>query len=200
MALKSAQGTTKPKSVAAITFDLDLKKHSVLGEESAAVTIVEFSDFECPFCARFHQQTFPKIKKEYVDTGKVNYILKDYPLGFHAKAMGAAIAANCGAEQGAYWEMKTGLFDNQRQLNQQLYSKLAKENNLDMQKFETCLKNPEMKAKVDESIKAGQNLSVNGTPHFFIGTIKAGKLVNVRRVAGAQPYASFSKVIDSLLK
>jgi protein-disulfide isomerase len=200
IALKSNQNTgNNNKNVAEINIKLDVEAHAVLGDESAKVTIVEFSDFQCPFCARFHKQTFPSIKKDYIDTGKVKYILMDYPLGFHGEAVSAALAANCAARQNAYWEMKDGLFENQRQLNQQLYGTLAQKYKLDINKFETCLKDPQEKSKIDRSLSLGQQLAVNGTPHFFIGNVKNGQLVNARRVAGAQPYASFSKVLDSFL-
>lgn len=200
IALRSNQGpTAAPNSnIEATKLALDWDNDVFLGDASATIAIVEFSDFQCPFCARYHQQTFAAIKKDYIDTGKVRYVLKDYPLGFHGEAVGAAIAANCAAEQDAYWGMRDDLFKNQRQLSPQLYSTLAQKNDLDMQKFDTCINSAEQKAKIDESASFGQQLAVNGTPHFFIGNIEGEQLVNVRRVAGAQPLSSFSRVIDAL--
>lgn len=200
IALRSNQGpTAAPNSnIGATRMALDWDNDVYLGEDTANIAIVEFSDFQCPFCARYHQQTFAAIKKDYIDTGKIKYVLKDYPLGFHSEAVGAAIAANCAAEQDAYWSMRDDLFQNQRQLSPQLYSTLAQKNELDMQKFEACTNSSEQKAKIDESASFGQQLAVNGTPHFFIGNIENGQLVNIRRVAGAQPLSSFARVIDSL--
>jgi len=200
IALRSDQGqdAAPTRNVNATKLTLDWDSDQFLGHENASIAIVEFSDFQCPFCARYHQQTFAAIKKDYIDTGIVRYVLKDYPLGFHPEAVGAAIAANCAAEQDAYWPMRDDLFKNQRQLSPQLYSTLAKENNLNMPQFEACSTSAEQKAKIDESASYGQQLAVNGTPHFFIGNIEDGQLVNVRRVAGAQPYSSFSTIIDSL--
>lgn len=169
-----------------------------LGDENASIAIVEFSDFQCPFCARYHQQTFAAIKRDYIDTGKIRYVIKDYPLGFHPEAIGAALAANCAAEQGAYWSMRDDLFQNQRQLGPQLYSSLAQKNNLDVQQFEACRSSSEQKSRIDKSTIYGQQLTVNGTPHFFIGNIENEQLVNVRRVAGAQPLSTFSTIIDAL--
>lgn len=199
IALRSNNNAADKKNTVAANIKVNLSGGSVLGDKNAKLAIVEFSDFQCPFCARFHKQTFPSIKKDYIDTGKLKYVLKDYPLGFHAKAFGAAVAARCAGEQNAYWDMKESLFENQRSLSDQLYIKLAKASKLDMKKFKTCLSSPEQKEKVEKSLREGQKLAVNGTPHFFIGKIENGQIVNAKRVAGAQPYSAFLRAIKPLL-
>lgn len=199
IAVRANGNAVNKKNTPPSNVKVSLSGGAMLGDEKAKFAIIEFSDFQCPFCARFHKQTFPAIKKDYIDTGKFKYVLKDYPLGFHAKAFDAAIAARCADEQNAYWEMKKSLFENQRNLNNELYIKLAKASKLDMKKFEACLVDPKQKEKIDKSILEGQSLAVNGTPHFFIGKIENGQIVNAKRVAGAQPYSSFLRVIKSLL-
>lgn len=89
-----------------------------LGSATAPITVIEFTDFQCPFCQRHFQQTFDQIKLNYVDTGKVKYVLRDFPLGFHPHAQDAAVAANCGLEQSKYWEMHAEIFKNQTEWSQ----------------------------------------------------------------------------------
>ena len=83
------------------------------GDEDAPVTIVEWSDFECPFCTRFYTETLGKLEEKYINTGKVKFVYRDFPLGFHANAQKAAEAAECAGEQGKYWEMHDKLFEKQ---------------------------------------------------------------------------------------
>src|SRR5690606_19222030 len=102
--------------------NVELKKDDpTLGSQQAKVAIVEFTDYQCPYCAQYHSETFENLKKEYIDTGKVQYVLRDFPLDFHAYAKGAAIAANCAGEQDAYWQMNHQLFSNQSELGDGLY-------------------------------------------------------------------------------
>ena len=89
-----------------------------MGNRKAKVAVIEFTDYECPFCARFHAQSFAKLKASYIDTGKILYVLKDFPLEFHAHAKTAAIAADCARQQEAYWKMSDALFANQRRLGE----------------------------------------------------------------------------------
>lgn len=198
VAIKSDTAPAKKRVVAA-NVEVDLTRKVALGSDDAQIAIVEFSDFQCPFCGRFHKNTFPSIKKDYIDTGKVKYVLMDYPLGFHNKAKGAAIAANCAAEQDAYWVMKDSLFENQRKLGTPLYKELAQTHKLDLAKYETCLDDPDQGEQVDKDFLYGQNLGVSGTPHFFVGLVKDGKLVKAQRLAGAQPFSSFETAIKSFL-
>jgi protein-disulfide isomerase len=180
---------------------VDLDENRALGSADAEVAIVEFSDYQCPYCQRFFLQTFPELEKSYIETGKVRFYFRDFPLErIHPQARAAAIAANCAARQGAYWDMHHGLFENQKKLGSELYEELAKEIGLDIAAFQSCLVEPSESEKVDQELAYGQSLTVQGTPHYFVGRIEEGQLVDVKRVNGAQPIEAFSKVIDALLQ
>jgi protein-disulfide isomerase len=173
----------------------------VLGDKNAKVAIVEFSDYQCPFCGRNFQQTFPEINTDYIKTGKVKYIFRDFPLDFHPFALKASEAARCAGEQGKYWEMHDTLFKNQSALQADNLVQYAKDSGADGAQFKTCLDSGKETAKVKADQAAGQKAGVSGTPGFFVGTtqtdpktIKATKFIN-----GAMPYASFKDAIDTLL-
>jgi protein-disulfide isomerase len=187
----------QPPPVAA---EVSLDDDPVMGDRAAKVGVIEFSDYQCPFCNRFHTQTFPKLKETYIDTGKVQYIFRDFPLEFHPEAKGAAIAANCAGEQGAYWEMYDRLFRNQRRLGSDLYIELAQQLKLNIPTFLNCLKKPNWGKEVDNDLAYGQSAGVSGTPSFFIGRIQGERLVDAQLIVGAQPFSVFAQAIDALLE
>jgi len=160
------------------------------GDENAPVTIIEFSDYQCPFCSRFYSQTLPQIQKKYIDTGKVRFVYRDFPLSIHPQAVPAAIAANCAGEQGKYWEYHNKIFDNQRSLSESNYLQWAEDLGLDKNAFATCLKDPKQKAEVQKDFADGSAAGVSGTPAFFI---------NGRLVSGAQPFSVFEQAIEAEL-
>jgi protein-disulfide isomerase len=156
------------------------------GPASAPVTIVEFSDFQCPFCARA-EDTLARIMKDY--DGKVRLVYRDFPLPMHTQAQKAAEASQCAADQGKYWEMHGKLFQNQRELQPEKLKEYAKDLGLDQAKFDKCLDSGE-KAKVVEAHKeAGEAAFVNATPSFFVN----GQALT------APTYEEFKKVIDEEL-
>ncbi len=178
-----------------------LDESRALGSADAQIAIVEFSDYQCPYCQRFFLQTFPSLKKNYVETGKARFYFRDFPLEqIHPQARSSAIAANCASRQGAYWDMHHGLFENQKRLGPELYQELAKEMGLDVAAFEACLEEPDEDKRVDQELAYGRSLAIQGTPHYFVGRIEDGQLVDVTRVNGAQPFAAFSKVIEPYLQ
>lgn len=179
---------------------VELDGNPVRGNVDAKVAIVEFSDYECPFCGRFHAQTLPSLKKDYIDTGKVQYIFRDFPLEFHPNAISASIAANCAGEQGVYWEMHDSLFVNQKRLGKALYDELAKTLKINTASFDSCLQDEKQAKEVTNDFVYGQSVGVEGTPTFFVGRIDGKKLVDVIQIVGAQPPAVFSQAIESLLK
>ncbi|MDP3696839.1 MAG: DsbA family protein [Candidatus Taylorbacteria bacterium] len=169
----------------------------VLGNKNAKVTIIEFSDFQCPFCRTFWRDTLGQIKKEYIDTGKVKFIYRDYPLSFHPMAHASAEAAECADDQGKYWEMHDKIFGEQEKLGQGTVTyvvsdlkKWAAAIGLDPAKFNQCLDSGKYKAEVDKDFADGSAAGVSGTPSLFI---------NGRLLVGAQPYASFKAIIDEEL-
>ena len=161
-----------------------------LGDKNAPVTIIEFSDFQCPFCARFHQQTFPQINEEYVKKGKVRFVYRDYPLPFHQFAQKASEAAECADEQGKFWQYHEEIFKNQQALSIENLKKWATDLGLDSKKFNGCLDSGKMAAEVQKDLQEGGSYGASGTPAFFIN----GKLIS-----GAQPYQAFKQAIDSEL-
>jgi protein-disulfide isomerase len=160
----------------------------VRGPKSAKVTIVEFSDYECPFCGRFYKDTLPDLIKEYGDD--VKFIFKDFPLPFHNNAPKAHEAAHCAGEQGKYWDLHALMFDNQRQLGLEQLRGHAQKIKLDMAKFNTCLDSGRFTDKVKKDTATGRDVGVTGTPTFFI---------NGQRLVGAQPLEAFRTLIDKEL-
>lgn len=153
-----------------------------------AITVVEFSEFQCPFCERV-LPTVERILNEY--KGKIRWIVKDFPLGFHDRARPAAVAAHCASDQGKFWDMYDELFSNQRKLADEDLKKYAKNIGLNMDKFNTCFDNPAEKlAIIEKNYREGEQVGVTGTPAFFI---------NGRRLSGALPYEEFRRVLEEEL-
>ena len=174
-----------------IDMDVLTDDDAVRGDKNAPVTMVEFSDYECPFCERHFTQTHPQIIKEYVDTGKVKIVFRDFPLPFHPNAQKAAEAAECAGEQDKYWEMHDKLFQNQSALGIDKLKQYAKDLGLDASKFNQCLDSGAMASEVKKDAEDGSAVGINGTPGFIInGTL----------VSGAQPFSAFKTVIDAALK
>lgn len=163
-----------------------------LGDKNAQYAIIEFSDYQCPYCGRHVTNVLPQIKKELIDTGRVQYVLRDYPLSFHGAAKGAAIAARCAGQQDQYWAMHAALFANQRQLNTETYIDSAKTIGLKAGTFVKCINDPKQGEAVDQDLAYGNSLGVTGTPKFFVGKIQGETITNVVTISGAQSYGAFS--------
>ncbi len=163
---------------------------AVKGDINAPVTIVEFSDYECPFCGKYVEETMPRIIENYVDTGKVKYVFRDFPLSFHADAQKAGEAAECAGEQDMYWDMHDMLFANQDALDVDSLKSYAEELGLDTESFNSCLDNGDMAEEVEADMADGAKYGVQGTPAFFI---------NGEMVSGAMPYAVFEDAIETAL-
>jgi protein-disulfide isomerase len=157
------------------------------GETKAPVTIVEFSDFECPYCSKA-EETVKQVMKEY--SGKIRLVYRDFPLPFHPNAQKAAEAAHCAGDQGKYWEMHEKLFGNQKALAVAELKGHAKALGLDAGKFEKCLDSGDKAPVVDKNRKAGADVGVQGTPAFFINGVM---------LSGAQPFSEFKSIIDKEL-
>ena len=172
----------------------------VMGEDDAPVTIIEFSDYQCPFCGRFYRNTLPLIKDNYIKSGKVKFVYRDFPLPFHSYAEIAAEAANCAGEQNKYWAMHDKLFENQRALSKENIKSFARSLTLDMEAFNSCFDNNKYSSEIKRDMEDGRNAGVRGTPSFFIGkTEKGKKIIKGYRIVGARPYASFKQIIDKVL-
>lgn len=172
----------------------------VLGRQDAKIAIIEFSDFQCPYCKRFTDNAFKQIKENFIDTGKVQYVARDFPLNFHPQAMPAAIAATCSFKQDSYWPMRDVLFSNPKQLGDDLYQKAATDLSLNMQEFADCLKDQSVADKVEGDLALGKSLGVRGTPSFIIGRVENGELIEPQIVVGAQRYPAFESILNELEK
>jgi len=176
-----------------------LGREFALGRADAPVTIVEFNDLQCPFCARFQASTFPEIRKNYIDTGKVRFINRDMPLEeIHPQAMRSAQAARCGAEQNKYWEVAAKLIENSASLSPQSIDQYAKQAGVDPVAFQTCMESGRHLDAIRESAAAARALGVSGTPSFVIGRV-SGDTLDGQVYVGALPYSSFEAAIKTLL-
>jgi protein-disulfide isomerase len=170
----------------------------VLGSADAPITMVEFTDYQCPYCRRFHEQSWPDLKKNYVDTGKVRFIVRDLPLDFHDQALPSAVAARCAGEQGKYWPMYDALLSQTEALNKDSARKLAVAAGVELPAFDSCLHNPAIRHAIESDIAEAQRIGVTGTPGFVIAQRRDGQLEGALML-GAQPSAAFSSRIDALL-
>ncbi len=171
----------------------------VMGHDDAPVTIMEFSDYQCPFCRRYHSQTFAELKKNYIDTGKVRYISRDFPLEFHANAPSAALAARCAADQNKFWEMRELLLGSSADLSAESLSKYGEQLKLDGAAFHACMNAKKYSADVQKDMAASTALGVSATPSFVVG--KTGKdQIDGLRLTGALPYSFFDSVIQDQLR
>lgn len=178
---------------------VDAGKLPILGNENAKVTIVEFSDLQCPFCKNYLDETHEQIKEKYIDTGKVKFSFRHYPLtSIHPNAQKASEASECANEQGKFWEFHDQVFAEQDTWSPQTaadaltsFVGYAGDLDLDTEKFQSCVESDKFKDAVEADLEAGNKVQVDGTPAFF---------VNGYRLTGAQPFSEFERVIEEELK
>jgi protein-disulfide isomerase len=173
-----------------------------MGANNAKVTMIEFSDYQCPHSSEYFILTMREIVKEYVKTGKVKYVYRDFPIeSIHPLALKAAEGARCAGEQGKYWEMHDRFFRNQSSIEVKILPLHAVMLGLDVPKFQQCLDSSKYAAQVRESVAEGERAGVRGTPWFFLGLTDPNNstLRAVAYVDGAQPYTVFKEAIDKLL-
>jgi protein-disulfide isomerase len=157
-----------------------------IGKADAAVVLVEYTDYQCPFCQQFHNTAYEQIKANYIDTGKIRFVSRDFPLDFHENARRAAAAARCAAEQGKFWELRAVMLVNASQLQPDKLATYAANLKLDVSKLQSCIASEKYKAAIDKDVAEGVAVGVNGTPSFVLGRLRNGKLDGVRLV-GALP-------------
>lgn len=170
----------------------------VLGNPQAKVALIEFTDLQCPYCARFATTVFPELRRRYIDTGKVRFESYDMPLSFHRYAMAAAIAARCAGEQGKYWEFREALFRNQADLPSGPYDALAKQFGLDLGRYTECRRNPRTEAAVRADLALARQNGFDSTPTFVVGRVIDGGIPG-ELIRGAQPLEFFVAKLDALL-
>ena len=160
-----------------------------LGSENAPITIVEFSDYQCPYCSKFEETTFLDLKSKYIDTGLIRLVFRDFPLtSIHQYAQKSAEASECADEQGKFWEYHSVLFNNQNALTLADLKKYAVDLKLDATKFDACLDSGKYEDEVQKDMQDGISYGVAGTPAFFVN----GKILE-----GAQPLSEFERLINS---
>ena len=181
-----------------VNLKVSVKGSPTLGDPEAPLVLVEFTDYQCPFCSRFHANAYGQIKKNFVDTGKLLYVSRDLPLAFHKQAKNAAHAAHCAGEQGKFWEMRHVLLANFKKIDGDSITQFAQELPLDMHAYEPCMESAKYAAAIDKSVRDANALGVTGTPTFVLAN-NTGDVVEGVRLVGAQPYASFESQIKSRL-
>lgn len=173
------------------------------GNPDAPITIIEFSDFQCPFCAKFHETTLPLLEKNYITTGKVNFVYRDFPIeSIHPNAVPAALAAECADDQGKFWMIHSMIFDTLRIWQDMestkaanLFRDFAIELDVNADEFDSCMSSGKYLNEIRGDLDDGRAYGVTGTPGFFVGNEEIG----FTKLIGAQPFSSFQKVIDGQL-
>lgn len=157
------------------------------GDKNASITLIEFSEFQCSYCKKA-RPVIEKILSTY--KGKIHYVFRDFPLGFHGQAKDAASAANCAHEQGKYWDYNHALWENQGKQSLEKLKEIAKDLALDTTKFDACVASKKYYKEIDKDQDDGSQAGVSGTPAYFI---------NGKFLSGAQPFEAFKEIIDEEL-
>lgn len=184
----------KPKVFETIT-NVSPDDDPVLGSSGASLTVIEFTDYQCTFCRKYFLETFGSLKKDYIDTGKIRYVVRDYPLQEHPQSLLASEAADCAGEQGKFWEMHDLLFTEQDKWSYQndalkTMKEFANRLQLDQGKFSACLDDGNFEMEINKDISDGELYKIAFTPTIFVGD---------KKIVGAQAYETFKSVIDSEL-
>lgn len=171
-----------------------------MGDEEASVTIVEFSDFQCPYCRKFYNEALPQIKEKYIETGKIKFVYRDFPLNFHSGAFPSALASECARDQGGdeiYFAMHDKIFDGQNalgsgtvEISDESLISYAEELDLDMDEFNECFEEERYKEEIYQDLSVGQSAGITGTPGFILD----GQIIS-----GAQPFSVFESAIEKAL-
>lgn len=178
---------------------VQIRDETTQGNVKAKVAIVEFSDFQCPFCGEYARNVYPQVQREFVNTGRVRYSFRNLPLSGHQFASAAARAAECARQQGRFWEYHDRLFANQNAFNDTQLLQHAEAIGLESTRFSGCFL-----SEVDEIIQGDKleaaRLRVNSTPTFLVGVIEGGRVRVLRKISGAQPLSVFNRVVNEVIE
>jgi protein-disulfide isomerase len=191
--LTTPQGAPQPTSARVTNL-----KGFAMGRPDAPLTMVEFTDLQCPFCRQFMLTSFDELKKNWIDTGKLRYISRDFPLDIHAQAVPAARAARCAGEQGKFWEMRITLMKNANLLTADYITKTAADLKLEPKAFAACAVSTKFDGEIAADMQEAAALGVGGTPTFVIGRTTP-TAVEGPILVGALPYAQFDAKLKALL-
>lgn len=162
----------------------------VMGADTARVELVVFSDFQCTYCKTFARETLPRLKRDYVDKGLLRISFRHLPLDIHDKAFAAAEASACANEQGQFWPLHDAFFDNPDALGKDFFTRLARQQGMDMDRFNACLQSRRHRTTVEKDMDAAHGVGINGTPAIII---------NGNVTLGSRPYPYFTEAIDKEL-
>jgi protein-disulfide isomerase len=177
---------------------LPLQERPVMGNPESQFVLIEFTDYQCTYCKRFYQQTFAELKMNYIDTGKLHFVSRNFPLKFHKNAEFAANATLCAGDQGKYWDMRKMIFNNRSELSKDEFKRYATEIGIDLSRFETCLSKQDHLSEIQQDIKDAHSIGIMGTPSFVLGK-KDGKMIKGEKLVGALPYRELESRIKELL-
>lgn len=198
--LQARQPAAPPPPMQALDAVVAIGDAPVKGNPNAKLTLIEFSDYQCPFCRRHAENTLPSLDKEYIATGKVRYVFHDFPLeAIHPQAFKAAEAAHCAGEQQKYWEMHGRLFANQQALAPEKLSEHAQALGLEAAAFKDCLDSGRYAERVRKDIAEGQKLGITGTPTMLLGVSEGNQVKEVKMLRRAQPFSVFEAEDDKSL-
>lgn len=189
-----------PENVPKLTAELAVMGEPQLGQDTAPLTIVEFSDFECPYCQRFHQEVLPKLKATYITPGLVRFIHKDLPLPFHAQAKQAAAASRCADEQGQYWNAYAALFDQQTCLECKGVVEIVSSAGVNEAALKACMQKPSTTTAINTNLSEASLHNIRATPTFVIGATLSNGKHRGTVVEGAMPWPQFKALIEQQLK
>ena len=175
---------------------LSLQGAPMIGDKNAPLTMVEFTDYECPFCNQFYSATFPELKKNYIDTGKMRFYSRDLPLDFHPDSMRAAQAGRCAAEQGQFWKMRDLMAASPDKLDMDSLVADAGNLKLDVKAFRACVESEKTKDAVQADVLDAVNIGADGTPTFVVGKSTADG-VDGTMIVGALPYETFDRALKN---
>jgi protein-disulfide isomerase len=197
---KQAKGTpAQPQGEQITRAKLKLDGFAMLGSKDAPITMVEFTDYQCPFCQRFHLGTFSELKKNYIDTGKVRFYSRDMPLDFHPNALRAAQAARCAADQGKFWSLRDVMGANPDKLDLDHILGFAGDLKIDTKQLRACVETEKYKDSVQNDVMEAMKIGANGTPTFVIGK-STPEGVDGELMVGALPYQFFESKLKELSK
>ena len=187
----------QPQEEQVVKAKVNLEGFAMLGSKKAPLTIVEFTDYQCPFCQRFHTTAFPDLKKNYIDTGKVRFYSRDLPLNFHPDAMRAAEAARCASDQGQFWRLRDVMGANPNKLDMDSLVADATDLKMDVKAFRACVESEKYKSAVQTDVMEAMKIGANGTPTFMVGKSTPNG-VDGELMVGAQPYPMFEEKLQEL--
>jgi len=169
-----------------------------LGRSDAPLTMVEFTDYQCPYCRRFQAEVWPRLKRNYIDTDKLRYLARDLPLEFHSAAAPAAEAAHCAGEQGKFWDMHAALLAGEMDFASGGIERRARALKLDMTLFGECVARRKYAELIAAHVREADAAGIDGTPGFIVGRA-SGAVLDGLRVEGALPYEEFAGLLNELL-